>query len=167
MSGTLHLVCGKIAAGKSTLCARLAEAPGAVLISEDFWLKRLFGDQMESVADYVRLASKLRTAMGPHVADLLRAGLDVVLDYPANTAATRAWMRDVAAAAAAPHRLHWLDVDDETCRARLRRRNAEGGHEFAASEADFELITRYFEAPSPREGMNVVRVPDGYWSDRA
>jgi ABC-type uncharacterized transport system ATPase subunit len=29
MTGRLHLVCGKIAAGKSTLCARLFGAPAA------------------------------------------------------------------------------------------------------------------------------------------
>jgi predicted kinase len=43
MPSTLPLVCGKIAAGKSTLCARLAAAPGAVLIEQDRWLKCLRG----------------------------------------------------------------------------------------------------------------------------
>ena len=37
---TLHLVCGKIAAGKSTLANRLANAPATVLISEDYWMSR-------------------------------------------------------------------------------------------------------------------------------
>jgi len=161
MNATLHLVCGKIAAGKSTLCARLASAPGTVLISEDSWLKRLYGEEMRDVADYVRAAAKLRSAMGPHVAALLRAGVDVVLDFPANTVLTRAWMKEVAEEAGARHVLHWLDVDDSTCLARLRRRNAEGGHDFAASEADFALVTRYFEAPSPEEGLTVRPVPRG------
>src|SRR5581483_2032351 len=84
-AGTLHLVCGKIAAGKSTLCTRLAAAPGTVLISEDYWLKRLFGEEMKEVADYVRVAARLRAPMGAHVADLLKTGVDVVLDFPANT----------------------------------------------------------------------------------
>lgn len=158
VAGTLHLVCGKIAAGKSTLCARLSEAPGTVLISEDFWTKRLFGDEMREVSDYVRVSARLRSAMGPHVTDLLRAGVDVVLDFPANTRSTRAFWRDSAQAAGAGHRLHWLDVPDETCRARLRRRNALGEHEFAGvTDAQFELITRYFEPPAPDEGLNLVR----------
>jgi predicted kinase len=162
MTGRLHLVCGKIAAGKSTLCARLAAAPGTVAISEDFWLKRLFGDQMKTVADYVRVSARLRGAMGPHVAELLKAGVDVVLDFPANTAATRAWMKGVADAAGAAHRLHWLDVPDETCRARLRRRNAEGEHDFAGvTDEQFDLITRYFEPPAQEEGLDVVREEAG------
>jgi predicted kinase len=159
MTGILHLVCGKIAAGKSSLCARLAAAPRTVLIGEDFWLKRLFGDELREVADYIRVSAKLRSAMGPHVADLLRAGLDVVLDYPANTVATRAWMKGIADSAGAAHRLYWLDVRDEICRERLRRRNAEGGHEFAATDAQFDLITGYFQPPGPEEGLEIARDP--------
>jgi predicted kinase len=156
--GTLHLVCGKIAAGKSTLCARLAAAPGTVAIGEDFWLKRLFGDEMKDVADYVRVAAKLRGPMGEHVADLLRAGVDVVLDFPANTKATRAWMKGIADAAAARAILHWLDVPDETCRARLRRRNEEGEHDFAGvTDEQFDLITAYFQPPDPAEGLEIVK----------
>lgn len=159
MAGTLHLVCGKIAAGKSTLCARLAEGPGTVLISEDFWTSRLFGDEMREVSDYLRVSARLRAAMGPHVADLLKAGVDVVLDFPGNTRATRAFWREAAEAAGAGHILHWLDVPDEICRARLRRRNAQGEHEFAGvTDAEFDLITRYLEPPTAEEGLTVIRV---------
>lgn len=35
---TLHMLCGKIAAGKSTLAAELGDANGTVIIAEDEWL---------------------------------------------------------------------------------------------------------------------------------
>lgn len=38
---TLHLLCGKIGAGKSTLSQQLAANPRHVLISEDAWLATL------------------------------------------------------------------------------------------------------------------------------
>jgi predicted kinase len=158
MAGILHLVCGKIAAGKSTLCARLAAAPATVAIGEDFWLKRLFGDEMKDVADYVRVSARLRGPMGTHVSDLLRAGVDVVLDFPANTAATRAWMKGIADVAGARAILHWLDVPDEICRARLRRRNEEGEHDFAGvTEEQFDLITSYFQPPVADEWLEIVK----------
>jgi predicted kinase len=160
MTGILHLACGKIAAGKSTLCAQLAAAPGTVLIGEDEWTKRLFGDEMRDVGDYVRVSAKLRGAMGPHVTRLLEAGLDVVLDFPGNTRATRAFWKAAADAAGAPLVLHWLDVPDSLCRERLHRRNAEGTHDFAGvSDAQFDLITSRFEPPQPDEGLEVVREP--------
>ncbi|WP_171236743.1 AAA family ATPase [Ruegeria sp. HKCCA6837] len=61
---TLHLQCGKVVSGKSTLAAELAERDAAVLISEDEWLSTLFGDQMKSLQDYVNCALKLRLVMG-------------------------------------------------------------------------------------------------------
>lgn len=45
---TLHLLCGKIASGKSTLAAELSAAPGCVVISEDQWLAALYKDEMQS-----------------------------------------------------------------------------------------------------------------------
>jgi predicted kinase len=152
----LHMLCGKIAAGKSSLAATLGSAPLTVIVSEDEWLSRLFGGEMASVEDYIRCAAKLRAAMGPHLVALLEAGMSVVLDYPANTLANRAWMRGIAEEAGVPHRLHWLDVPDEICRARLRARNAAGAHEFAATDAQFDQITAYFVPPSAEEGLEIV-----------
>jgi predicted kinase len=154
---TLHMLCGKIAAGKSTLTAELTRAPSTVVISEDFWLSRLFGAEMKDVTDYVRCSRRLREAVGPHIRDLLRIGVSVVLDFPANTPSIRTWMRSVFEEAGADHCLHFLDVPDEVCKARLRARNAAGTHDFAASDAQFDLITSYFVPPSEAEGFKVVR----------
>lgn len=154
---TLHLVCGKIAAGKSTLTAALGAAPGTVVISEDAWLAALFGDQVQSPADYRRLSATLRGAMAPHVADLLGAGLSVVLDFPANTVETRAWMRGLIAATGAAHVMHVLEVPDAVCLARLRARRAAGTHPFTVSDAVFHQITAHYAPPMPDEGFTLRR----------
>jgi predicted kinase len=153
---TLHLLCGKIAAGKSTLAKRLAARPHTVLISEDLWNATLFPDEIKTIDDYRRYSSRVRDAMGPHVVSLLKAGLSVVLDFQANTLAVRAWMRTLIDESDAAHELHVLDVPDETCKRRLRERNAAGEHPYRASDADFDLFTRHFAPPMPDEGFNVV-----------
>lgn len=43
---TLHLMCGKIASGKSTLAKALATEHAAILLSEDHWLSRLYPQQI-------------------------------------------------------------------------------------------------------------------------
>lgn len=156
---TLHLLCGKIASGKSTLAAELSRVEGTVLIAEDDWLGALFGDEMASIADYVRCTSKLRQAMGPHIVNLLNTGVSVVLDFQANTIKSRAWMRALLDQTSAAHKLHFLDVDDETCLARLRARNACGAHQFAATEKEFHQITAHFSVPTIDEGFEIVRHP--------
>ena len=153
---TLYLLCGKIAAGKSTLAQQLAARPMTLLISEDHWLSNLFLDDLKSLDDYRRVSARLRAAMGPHVINILQQGLSVVLDFPANTISFRDWMRALIREANVAHELHLLDVSDSICKHRLRERNASGEHPFQASEADYDLFTSYFVPPGPSEGFNVV-----------
>jgi len=152
---TLHMVCGKIGAGKSTLTARLGNRERTVVISEDAWLGTLFADRMASIPDYLRCASTLRRVIGPHVEALLNAGVSVVLDFPANTVETRAWMRNILDRTGAAHRLHVLEVPDEVCLARLRARNARGDHPFAVTDDQFRQITGHFAPPTPEEGFDI------------
>ncbi|MCQ8118844.1 AAA family ATPase [Methylomonas rosea] len=154
---TLHLLCGKIASGKSTLAKELAKTPDTVILSEDTWLAHLYPDDIKTVTDYVRCASNLRGAIGPHVTDLLRIGVSVVLDFPANTVANRKWMRSLIDRAESKHVLHFLDVSDDKCLTRLRARNASGAHAFVVADTEFDLITSYFVAPQQEEGFNIIR----------
>lgn len=153
----LHLLCGKPASGKSTLTARLSQTAKTVVIAEDDWLATLYGDQMTALPDYVRCSARLRDAIAPHVTALLRAGVSVVLDFPANTVETRRWMRSLVVASGAAHRLHYLDVPDALCKARLRARNASGNHPFAVTEAQFDRIAEHFVPPSEDEGFDILR----------
>jgi predicted kinase len=152
----LHLFCGKIASGKSSLASELAKSPRSVLLSEDQLLSRLYPGEIKTLEDYVRSIARLREAIGPHLQALLRGGMNVVLDFQANTPRARAWIRSVIDGAGADHQLHYLLASDEVCKRRLGTRNAMGTHEYQVTEAEFELFTSHFVAPSPEEGFNVV-----------
>jgi len=154
---TLHLLCGKIAAGKSTLSARLSQDKATILIVEDDWLNTLHPGEMSSISDYIKRMTNLRKLIGPHVVSLLNAGVSVVLDFQANTVDARQWMRELIDLASANHQLHFLDTPDEVCLSRLRARNAKGDHPFATTEEEFHRVSAYFVPPSPEEGFNIVR----------
>jgi len=153
---TLYLLCGKIAAGKSMLARNLAARPATVLISQDHWMSNLFPTENRTIDDFARFSARLRAAMGPHVVDILRQGLSVVLDFPANTVSYRDWARSLITQANVAHELHLLDVPDAICKQRLRRRNAKGEHQYQVSEEIYDLFTSYFVPPGPDEGFNVV-----------
>jgi predicted kinase len=149
---TLHFLCGKIAAGKSTLTKALGQRPDTIIVSEDSWLARLYPGEQNSLADYVRNSGRLREAITDHLVTLLQGGVSVVLDFPANTPASRAWMRTLFEKADCMHQLHHLDVPDEVCKARLRQRNESGDHEFTVTDEQFALFTSHFR-PLPGRGL--------------
>lgn len=153
---TLHFLCGKIAAGKTTLSNELGEGGNTVVVREDHWLARLYPGEQNTLADYVRNSTRLRAAMTGLLVDLLRTGMSVVLDFPGNTPNQRAWMRSLFEEAGCAHRLHYLDVPNEVCKARLHQRNMSGLHEFEVSDEEFDLFTSHFVPPSADEAFNVV-----------
>ncbi|MEP3427074.1 MAG: ATP-binding protein [Roseibium sp.] len=151
----LHILCGKIASGKSTLAGKLAAEPGTVLVSEDSWLGALFGPEMTSIQDYVTYSARLRSVMESHVCALLVSGVSVVLDFPANTPNMRGWMKQIITTTGCAHTLHFLNVPDQTCKIRLHERNASGLHPFDVSDEQFEQITRHFIPPIIDEGFEI------------
>ena len=156
-SPELHILCGKIASGKSTLAARLSAKPDTVLVTEDAWLDALFGDELQTREDYVSCSRRIKAAMKPHVMALLRAGVSVVLDFPANTPGQRRWFKEIIEATGAAHVLHVLDVPDEICLARLRARNTSGDHPFVVTDSLFHEMTGYFTEAAADEGFTILR----------
>ncbi|MFO1253584.1 MAG: ATP-binding protein [Inhella sp.] len=98
---TLYFVCGKTAAGKSTHAKALAVQKNALLFVQDELLEMLYPGEIRVLADFERCSARLRAALAPQIEALLRLGLDVVLDFPANTLKQRAWFRELFEAAGA------------------------------------------------------------------
>ena len=153
---TLYLLCGKIAAGKSTLARQLAARPATLLITMDDWMSVLYPTENRTIEDFARLSARLREAMGPHVVAILRRDLSVVLDFPANTVNWRTWMRSIISMANVAHELHVLNLPDSICKARLRQRNTSGEHQYQVDEATYDLFMSYFVLPTGDEGFNVI-----------
>lgn len=158
----LLFLCGKMAAGKSTLARTLAEREDAVLLVQDEWLERLFPGQIVEVADYLTYSRRLNAALAPHVRALLARGFSVVLDFPANTRSQRGWFRELLGGTGALHELHFVDVSDEVCKCQLKQRSAHlpPGTRWT-SEAEFDAITALFQPPGDDEGFTVIRHPRG------
>ena len=101
-------------------------------------------------------AQRAKTVVGPLVIDLLAAGQNVVLDFPANTRTSRAWFRSLYESAGADHVLHYVDVPDGVCLQRIDKRNTdrpEGSHHL--TQEDFVYISSFFEAPGQEEGFQM------------
>jgi len=122
----------------------------------DDWMSTLFPTENRTIEDFARLSARLRAAMGPHIVGILRRGLSVVLDFPANTTTWRGWMRSLISDAQVKHELHVLNFSDAICKQRLRQRNVSGQHPYHVTDETFDLFTSYFVPPAPEEGFNLV-----------
>jgi predicted kinase len=155
---TLHFMSGKAGAGKTTLAREIARTTGAVLICEDEWMSRL-ADPIKNLQDYLAAAVRIRRVIAPLSIDLLRLGTSVVFDFAGNTVKDRLWVRSIFEGANSDHRLHYVSADDDTCKARVRRRNvlkSEGVYFGVVTDQQVDEANRFFAPPAAEEGFAMV-----------
>ena len=153
----VHVLCGPVAAGKTTLAKRLADELPALRLSRDEWMLRLYGlpyDDPRCVA-----ALDPCTALMWDVAlATLRLGTSVVLDWNHWSRERRAEARARAQAAGFDVVVHYLDVPVDVAveRARARREAAPVDAHVVDDDGVRHLAT-IFEPPAPSEGLEIVR----------
>ena len=157
---TLHFICGKAGAGKTTLARELGRTLPAAVFCEDEWICTL-GFEIRSLEDFVKASSRCRSLIGPLAGQLLRLGVSVVFDFAGNTVKGRQWARGVFEAANADHLLHVIEASDAECLANVHRRNDEKppgifwGH---VSDEMVQAVGVYFVPPQPEEGFRLAHV---------
>ncbi|KAF7785265.1 hypothetical protein PRUB_a5039 [Pseudoalteromonas rubra] len=155
---TLYYLCGKMGAGKSTLSRQLAQDHQAVVLSEDDWLAAHYPGQINTFDDYIEKSRLIKPFIKAHVQSLLQLGLNVVMDFPANTRRQRAWFVELSETVQAEHQLYYLDVSDTQCLAQLvKRRIEQPARAQFDNEAVFYQVSQYFEAPEASEHLILAR----------
>ena len=153
--GTLFFFCGKMGAGKTTKSRELAEARNAVWVSEDEWLEAVYPQKIASINDYIKYSALVRPPMKNLVQSMLTAGINVVMDYPANTIQQRSWFRSIFSEIHASHKLIYIDLPNDLCIERIAKRRSEQPERATTDTAEmFEQVTKYFVAPTSDEGFN-------------
>ena len=157
--GTLTFFCGKMGAGKSTKSKTVSAQKDAVLLSEDDWLAAHYPEEINSFDDYIELSSRIKPFVKSHVQQLINAGLDVVMDFPANTIKQRQWFQQLCDEVLCKHELIFLDLSDELCLSQIAKRRLEQPHRAQFdNESTFAHVTKFFEAPSEQEGLNILYI---------
>lgn len=115
------IMCGKICSGKSTYAARLRVQNRAVLLSIDEIMLAMFGQYVGDKHDeYVERTEKY---LFDKSVEIVESGINVVLDWGVWTKAERTYAKEFYKARNIECELHYIDVSDETWRARIDKRN--------------------------------------------
>jgi predicted kinase len=101
-------------------------------------------------------SKRLKPLLESHIEDILRAGTNVVLDFPANTRQQREWFLLLISNAEAPYEFYYLQTTDELCLKQIAQRRIEQPERaLFDTEAVFHQVTRYFEEPDKSEGFEI------------
>lgn len=156
--GTLTFFCGKMGAGKTTKSKTISIEKNAILLSEDDWLAAHYPNQINSFDDYIKFSSLIKPFVKSHVLQILKAGTNVVMDFPANTKNQREWFKQICNEIKCDHELIFLDLSDQECLSQIAKRREDQPHRAQFdNEAVFNHVTQYFEAPLVSENFKIIK----------
>jgi len=157
---TIHLVFGRVGAGKTTYARRLATEQRAVFFCLDEWMATLFTMDapqpltLEWMLPRVERAERQIWAVAQQV---LATGTDVILELGFFTREQRDRIRTKAAAY--PTQVHVVDAPAEVRRTRVRERNRGGAtYTIEVDDVRFNWAERYFEPLGDDEHAGAVIV---------
>lgn len=153
---TVHMICGPIGAGKTTLARRLAEEHRALRFSLDEWVMQLFGSEAPNPmvfdwwAEHCKRCSERIWSM---CQQLLVKNVDVVLDFGFPSAAHREEYRRRATQVGATVHLHIVTAGADLRWERVQVRNRDESDTFAltVTESMFAGSELWWEPPSAAE----------------
>lgn len=152
---TAHLICGFLGAGKTTFSKTLTEQKSAVRFSVDELYLQLFADEPTHHMD-AKAVERLLVALNDIWSQVVKAGVDVVLDFGFWHQALRDDVRERAHSVGAATQLYWLRVPDEVALARCLQRNGTPGS-FLISAQQFQELKAKFEPPGSDELSEMVK----------
>lgn len=155
--GVLIFFCGKMGAGKTTRSLQVSHERNAVLLSEDEWLASIYPESIQTLEDYIKYSGRLKPQMKKLTQSILSTGTNVIMDFPANTISQRGWFKGIFSEIQAAHELIYINQPDDICLGQIAKRRIDQPERAATdTEEMFELVTKYFVAPTPCEGFNTT-----------
>ncbi len=152
----VHLVVGPVGAGKSTFALQLAHHHGAVRLTLDAWMARLFRPDRPDdgvMAWYVERVGRCVEQIWSIAEEVVSVGVDVVLELGLIQREERLRFYERVEAARVALTIYVLEAERDVRRRRVEARNRERGATFSmvVPPPIFELASDLWEPPEPRE----------------
>lgn len=166
----IHLICGPIGAGKTTVAHKIAKEKNAIRFSEDEWLAKLFVPDAPKVllAEPIAIVSawaaekyaRCRGQIWLVCKQLLDQNVSIVLDGAAANKAQRDAIRRKASENQVEFQLYYVNADPEVRKNRVFSRNLEKGTTYSleVTQEIFDHTESIFQDPQGEELRNAILI---------
>lgn len=161
----LHLIIGNTGSGKTTYAFQLKAKNKGIIFSIDKWNNTLFfqdkkeEDGLEWILERIE---RIEEMMMDTISQLENAEVDSILDLGLSKFEHRKKWRQFAQKHQFNYQIHYLNIDKETRRQRVTKRNQEQGDsfEFEVNDDAFDFMETWFEAPRAEELIGAVVIEE-------
>jgi predicted kinase len=153
-----YLICGFIGAGKTTFARKLETETGAIRITKDEWMVRIFGSKITSNNQFAEYDKNV-TALTKEVAfKILERGKDVIIDEGFWEKSYRNEIKKQLSELGAISILYYVECPVEKMRKRTVARSKNLTKDsFEISGEMFDSYVKYWEPPSKDEEFIVAK----------
>lgn len=147
----VYMICGFIGAGKTTFAKKLEAKTGAIRITKDEWLIKLFGHSplIDKFEEYDKKICELSNDIA---FQFVKRGIDVIIDDGFWVRSQRDEMKQRIERLGAEAVLYYVECSMDVMKKRVvGRSNNLTEDSFEVSESVFDGYTRFWEPPSDDE----------------
>lgn len=155
---TAYLICGFIGSGKTTFARKLEKKTGAVRITKDEWIIRIFGNKITIDINFEEIDRKVTTLATEIAFNILKSGSDVIFDEGFWVKSQRYEMRRKIINAAAKPVLYYVDCPVDVMKKRVIGRSSNPPSDsFEITEKMFDSYLKYWQPPRKEENYISVK----------
>ncbi len=151
----IHMVCGYMGFGKTTLAKRLAKRLPAVRLTHDEFMRDLFGRNLPD-AEFRKYMRPVADLMWKLCGEICRAGGNAVMDMGFWSKEDRCLAYAKASELADRVFFDVVECDMATAKRRVLARTENDAEALAVDEACFDKFVSRFEIPESGEGLPMV-----------
>ena len=155
---TAYIICGFIGAGKTTFARKLEKETGAIRITKDEWIVKIFGNKITSDNKFAEYDKNI-TELAKYIAfKILESGSDVIIDEGFWAKSQRDDIKKKILAMGAKPILYYVESPMEKMRERtVTRSKAPTEDSFEISGEMFDSYVEYWEPPMKDEKFIPVK----------
>ena len=155
---TAYIICGFIGAGKTTFARKLEKETGAIRITKDEWMVRIFGNKITSDSQFAEYDKNVTSLAIDIAFKILKAGKDVIIDEGFWEKSYRNDIKEQLSKLGVRPILYYVKCPIEIMRERTVSRSENPTKDsFEISGEMFDSYLKYWEPPTEDEELILAK----------